>query len=144
MVEPGFEVLEQSSNRNASVPKAPRSAQCIRRALHRVAFRPINHQNNVAFAPLPATSGAKRTSSPRSACPDMSGPALPISCCGAIDFVQRGWVFQRGCVAEFFAQIRCAHDATYDFCVSRFRYVAYEHNFFWRERFAKLGGERVF
>src|SRR5262249_56834792 len=33
----GFEVFEQRSNRNASVPKAPCSAQCIRRALHGVA-----------------------------------------------------------------------------------------------------------
>ena len=53
-------------------------------------------------------------------------------------------VFQRGCVAEFFAQIGGAHDSAHDFCVSRFGNVAHEQNFLGSERFAKLGGERVF
>ena len=37
-----------------------------------------------------------------------------------------------------------AHDAAHHFCVSRFWYVADEQNFLGSERFAKLGGERVF
>jgi hypothetical protein len=65
-------------------------------------------------------------------------------CCRAFDSVQRRWVLQRGCVAEFFAEISGSNDAPHDFCVPRFRYVAYEQNFFWRARFAKLGGERAF
>ena len=63
---------------------------------------------------------------------------------GPLDFFQRARVFQRGCVAEFFAEIRGADDAAHDFCISRFWYVADEQNFLGSERFAKLGGERVF
>ena len=66
--------------------------------------------------------------------------ALPC----ALDFFQRRRVFQRGCVAEFFAEIRGANDAPHDFRISRFGNVADEQNFLGSERFAKLGGERVF
>ena len=38
----------------------------------------------------------------------------------------------------------CADDAAHDFCISRFGNVADEQNFLGSERFAKLGGERVF
>ena len=62
----------------------------------------------------------------------------------ALDFIKRRWVFQRGGVAKFFAEIRSSHDATHHFRVSCFWYVADEQNFLGRERFAKLGGERVF
>jgi hypothetical protein len=62
----------------------------------------------------------------------------------ALDFIQRRRVFQRGGVAKFFAQIRGAHDAAHHFCISRFGNVADEQNFLGSERFAKLGGERVF
>jgi len=47
-------------------------------------------------------------------------------------------------VAEFFAKIRGADNSAHDFCVSRFGNVADEQNFLGSERFAKLGGERVF
>ena len=67
---------------------------------------------------------------------------VPTRC--ALDFVQRRRVFQGRCIAEFFAEIRGANDAAHDFCVSRFWYVADENDFLGRERFAKLGGERVF
>jgi hypothetical protein len=63
---------------------------------------------------------------------------------GPPNFIQGRRVFQSGCVAEFFAQVRGAHDAAHDFCISRFWYVADEQNFLGSERFAKLGGERVF
>jgi hypothetical protein len=49
-----------------------------------------------------------------------------------------------GGVAEFFAEIRGAHDAGHHFRVSRFWYIADEQNFLGSERFAKLDGERVF
>jgi len=62
----------------------------------------------------------------------------------ALDFIQRHRVFQRGGVAEFFAEIGGADDATHHFRVSRFWYVADEQNFLESERFAKLGGEHVF
>jgi len=61
-----------------------------------------------------------------------------------LDLFQRRWVFQGRRVAEFLAEIGRAHNATHDFCVSRFWYVADEQNFLGSERFAKLGGERVF
>jgi len=51
---------------------------------------------------------------------------------------------QGGYVAESFAEICSTHDAAHHFRVPCFWYVADEHDFFWRERFAKLGGERVF
>jgi hypothetical protein len=43
-----------------------------------------------------------------------------------------------------FPQVRGAHDAAHDFGISRFGNVADEQNFLGSERFAKLGGERVF
>jgi hypothetical protein len=45
---------------------------------------------------------------------------------------------------ELFAQVRGADNSAHDFCVSRFGNVADEQNFLGSERFAKLGGERVF
>ena len=63
---------------------------------------------------------------------------------GAFDFIQRRGVFQRGGIAELFAETGSAHDAPHDFCVSRFWYVADENDLPRRERFAELGGERVF
>jgi hypothetical protein len=53
-------------------------------------------------------------------------------------------VFHRRGVAEFFAEVRGANNVAHHFCVSRFWYVADEQNFLGSERFAKLGGERVF
>jgi len=61
-----------------------------------------------------------------------------------LDFIQRRGVFQGGCIAEFLAEVRGAHDAPHYLRVSRLWDVADEHDFFWRERFAELGGERVF
>ena len=61
-----------------------------------------------------------------------------------LDLFQRCWVFQGRRVAEFLAEIGRAHNATHDFCVSCFWDVAYEQNFFWRERLAEMGGEHVF
>ena len=43
-----------------------------------------------------------------------------------------------------FPQVRGAHDAAHHFRVSRLWYIADEQNFLGSERFAKLGGERVF
>ena len=40
--------------------------------------------------------------------------------------------------------LRGADNSAHDFCVSRFGNVADEQNFLGSERFAKLGGERVF
>lgn len=68
--------------------------------------------------------------------------ALP--CGRALDFVQRRRVFQRRGVAEFFAETGSAHNAAHHFCVARFWYVADEQNFLGSERFAEMGGERVF
>lgn len=59
---------------------------------------------------------------------------------GALDFIQRRWVFQRRCVAETGSALNAEHH----FCVWRFWYVADEQNFLGNERFAKSGGERVF
>jgi len=46
--------------------------------------------------------------------------------------------------AEFFAEIRGAHNPTHHFCVSRFWYVADEHDFFWRERLPEVALDVVF
>ena len=70
--------------------------------------------------------------------------ALPNSCRCTFDFIQRRGLFQSRYVAEFVAQIRCAHDATHDLCVSRFWYVADKNDFLGSEHFARLDGERVF
>jgi len=58
--------------------------------------------------------------------------------------IQRRSVSKAEPVAEFFAEIRGAYDAALHFRVPRFRNVADEQNFLGSERFAKLGGERVF
>src|SRR6266403_1543576 len=63
--------------------------------------------------------------------------------CHALDFINRRGVFQRRRIAEFFAEISGTNDAPHDFGISCFGNVADEQNFFWSERFAKLGGERV-
>jgi hypothetical protein len=57
---------------------------------------------------------------------------------------KRARVFQRRRIAEFFAEISGSNDAPHDFGISRFGNVADEQNFLGSERFAKLGGERVF
>ena len=57
---------------------------------------------------------------------------------------KRARVFQRRRIAEFFAEISGSNDAPHDFGISRFGYVADEQNFLGSERFAELGGERVF
>jgi hypothetical protein len=64
--------------------------------------------------------------------------------CRAFDFLQRARVFQRRRIAEFFAETSGSNDASRDFGISRFGNVADEQNFLGSERFAKLGGERVF
>ena len=69
---------------------------------------------------------------------------LSVSLRRALHFIQRRGVFQCRGVAKFFAEIRGSHDATHHFRVSCFWYVADEQNFLGSERFAKLGGERVF
>jgi hypothetical protein len=51
---------------------------------------------------------------------------------------------RRPVIAEFFAQVRGAHDPTHHFCIPRFWHVADEQNFLGSKRFAQLGGERVF
>jgi len=61
-----------------------------------------------------------------------------------LDLIQRRGVFERGCVAEFFAEIRGAYDAAHHFCVTCFCYVTYKNRLAWRKRLAMLGGERVF
>ena len=58
---------------------------------------------------------------------------------GAFDFIQRRRVFQRGCVAEFFAEIGSAHDAAHHFCVSRFGYVADEQQLRWERALCQVG-----
>jgi hypothetical protein len=63
---------------------------------------------------------------------------------GALDLIQRCRVFLRGRVTEFFAEVRGAHNPAHHFCVARFWYVADEQNFLGSERFAEMGGERVF
>ena len=64
--------------------------------------------------------------------------------CHALDFIKRRGVFQRGGIAEFFAEISGSNDAPHDFGVSRFWYVADENHLARRERFAEMGGERAF
>jgi hypothetical protein len=66
--------------------------------------------------------------------------ALPY----ALDLIQRRGVFQCRSVAECFAEICGSTDAPHDFGISRFGNVADEQNVLGSERFAKLGGERVF
>jgi hypothetical protein len=74
----------------------------------------------------------------------LSRTGLSASLRRAFDFVKRWRVFQRGYVAEFFAEIGGAHNAALHFCVSRFWYVADENDFTWSERFGGMGCERVF
>ena len=61
--------------------------------------------------------------------------ALP---CSALDFIQRRRAFQRGGIAEFFAEIRGTHNAPHHFGVSGFWDVPYENHFTGRERFAQI------
>jgi hypothetical protein len=58
----------------------------------------------------------------------------------ALDFIQGAGILERRRVAE----VGGTYNAAHHFCVSRFWYVADEQNFLGSERFAKLGGERVF
>ena len=74
--------------------------------------------------------------------PSRTGLSASLRC--ALDLIQRRSVLQGGRVTEFFAEIRGANDAPHDFGISRFGYVADEQNFLGSERFAELGGERVF
>src|SRR3954451_2631600 len=75
---------------------------------------------------------------------------LALACSCALDLIQRSGVFQRRGVAEFFAEVRGAHDAAHDFGVSRFWYVTNKEHLARRERLAKIpcyllfqfGGER--
>jgi len=53
-------------------------------------------------------------------------------------------LFQSRYGAEFFGEIRCVYNPAHHFCVTRFWDVGDENDFFWREGFAELGGERVF
>ena len=52
--------------------------------------------------------------------------------------------FLTRCIAELFAEISGSNDAPHDFGISRFMNVADEQNFLGSERFAEMGGERVF
>jgi len=61
-----------------------------------------------------------------------------------LDFIQRRGVFQGGCIAEFFAEISGSNDAPHYLRVSRLWDVADKNHFTRRERFAEMGGERVF
>ena len=74
----------------------------------------------------------------------ISDPQCVMIARGALDFVQRRRMFQSGCVAEIFTKVRGADDVAHYFGISRFGNVADEQNFLGSERFAKLGGERVF
>src|SRR6184192_3267229 len=61
----------------------------------------------------------------------MTPPVLNRGLCllpDPFDFIQRCWVFQSGCVAEFFTQIRSAHDAAHHFCVPGFWYVCHKNH----------------
>src|SRR6266513_2208452 len=62
----------------------------------------------------------------------------------ALDFLQRRRVLQCGCVAEFFAQIRCTNDAAHHLCVSCFWYVTNENDFPRRERFPEIVRDVLF
>ena len=99
--------------------------QKVGRAVQRADFGTRTARTGVRALPKTALSGVI---------------ALP---CRALDLIQRGRVFQRGCVAEFFAEISGAHDRAHHFAF-RVWYVAEEQNFLGSERFARLGGERVF
>jgi hypothetical protein len=76
--------------------------------------------------------------------PTLVGLIIGVTSRGAFDFLQRARVFQRRRIAEFFVEISGSNDALHDFGISRFGNVADEQNFLGSERFAKLGGERVF
>jgi hypothetical protein len=74
----------------------------------------------------------------------ISDPQCVMIARGALDFIERRRVFQRRRITESFAEISGSNDAPHDFGISRFGNVADEQNFLGSERFAKLGGERVF
>ena len=77
-------------------------------------------------------------------CDDRAARLLSDTMLVASEQRKRARVFQRRRIAEFFAEISGSNDAAHDFGISRFGNVADEQNFLGSERFAKLGGERVF
>jgi hypothetical protein len=52
--------------------------------------------------------------------------------------------FSKADVSPSFSPVHGAHDPAHHFCIPRLRYVSNENYFARSERFAKLGGERVF
>ena len=74
--------------------------------------------------------------------PSRTGLSASLRC--ALDFIKRRRVFQGRGIAEFFAEISGSNDTPHDFGISRFGNVADEQNFLGSERFAEMGGERVF
>jgi hypothetical protein len=89
-------------------------------------------------AALPLTARARTDAS------TTSHARLSASLRRAFDFIQRRRVFKRRRIAELFAEVPGADDAPHYLRVSRLWDVADKNDFFWRERFAKLVGERVF
>lgn len=70
-----------------------------------------------------------------------AGLGLP---CHALDFIQGRWVFQGRCVAEFFAQIRSAHNAAHHFRVPRFWYVSHKNHVARSERLTEIACHILF
>jgi len=62
----------------------------------------------------------------------------------APDLIERGGIFQRGGVAEFFADVGGADDASHHFGVSRFRNVWHEKYVARRERFPEIARDVPF
>src|SRR5438874_13157117 len=57
---------------------------------------------------------------------------------GPLDFIERCRIFQGRCVAEFFAQIRSAHNAAHHFRVPRFWYVCHKNHVARSERLTEI------
>src|SRR5438552_18582662 len=77
----------------------------------------------------------------------MTTPVLNRGLCllpDPLDFIQRCWVFQSGCVAEFFTQIRSAHDAAHHFCVRGFWYVCHKKQVVRGESISEIACDIVF
>src|SRR5581483_11137799 len=73
-------------------------------------------------------------------CP-ANGVALPGR---ALDFIQRRRVFQSRCIAEFFAEVRGAHDPTHHFCVPRLWNVVYKEHVTRRQGFSQVASDILF
>ena len=139
--------VSSSPARDAGVLK--RTANHSARLADQRSCRPLQqacaNRSGWRLVPHNVLKGGRVTPVRATACtPRRASCGLPALTRGALDFVQRRRVFQGGGVAEFFAEICCAHNTTRDFRVSCFWYVRDKNHIARRERLARLDGELFF